>query len=222
MFGSANSSTPVTVVNLTGVLAVVAADSQSCAIESDRTVSCWGNNASGALGNGTTTDSSVPVPVALLTDVQELSAQGSTICARLADATVQCWGFNNSGQVGDGTTSNRSSPRVAMGLSGVKQLSTGTAHSCALKTDGTVWCWGSNATNGQLGDSTYAGKHAPVAVPGITNAIDLSLGEIHSCAVLADLTVTCWGYDGHGELGDGVTTPRAPVAPLLTCAEAGE
>jgi alpha-tubulin suppressor-like RCC1 family protein len=105
-----------------------------------------------------------------------------------------------------------------MNLSGVTKLSAGSSHMCAVKGDRTVWCWGANGTNGQLGDGSYVQKSTPVMVPGITNAIDVGAGEIHTCALLDDGSVTCWGFGGHGELADGILTPKTLVAPALACA----
>jgi alpha-tubulin suppressor-like RCC1 family protein len=69
----------------------------------DGTVRCWGSNASGQLGNGTTTDSTSPITVSMITNAIAISAGGAHTCALLSDGTVACWGFNFSGQLGSGS-----------------------------------------------------------------------------------------------------------------------
>jgi alpha-tubulin suppressor-like RCC1 family protein len=79
---------------------------------------CWGQNASGQLGNGTTTNSSVPVAVSVLAGglqghtVTALKGGGNRGCV-IADSTTYCWGLNYIGQLGDGTTTTRTVPTVA-------------------------------------------------------------------------------------------------------------
>jgi alpha-tubulin suppressor-like RCC1 family protein len=83
---------------------------------------------------------------------------------------------------------------------------------CARKSDDSVWCWGYNG-NGQVGDGTSSTHMLPVQVhdsagTGYLQATQLGLGGNHSCAVLSDTTVSCWGSNGIGELGIGSTTDQ--------------
>ncbi len=71
-----------------------------CVLHGDQTVSCWGDNRYGQLGNGTLDTSDTAVPVPGLTDVVEISAGPFHTCARRSDDTVWCWGHNGSGQLG--------------------------------------------------------------------------------------------------------------------------
>jgi hypothetical protein len=78
-------------------------------------------------------------------------------------------------------------------LTGARAVRNGNSHSCALMSDGSVQCWGAN-TSGQLGiGSLSAGSFTPVPVSGLMGALQLSAGGTHSCALLADDTVRCWG-----------------------------
>ena len=84
----------------------------------------------------------------------------------------------------------------------------GWGHSCALLTDGRVMCWGYNHM-GQLGDGTITHHSSPVEVSGLPfPGISIALGDYHTCAVLADYKVMCWGYNGQGQLGDASTSSR--------------
>jgi alpha-tubulin suppressor-like RCC1 family protein len=177
----------------------------SCAVLSDGTVRCWGRNLEGQLGDGTTTNSPTPVTVVGITTARHIAAGNAHTCAILADTTVRCWGRNVGGQLGNGSTTDSSLPVTVTGLSGVDVISLGDLHSCALSlTSGEVRCWGNNSS-GQIGDSTTTSRSTPVAVSGITTAIDVSAGNEHTCAVLSDGAARCWGRNFFGQLGNGAS-----------------
>src|SRR5438067_586244 len=128
------------------------------------------------------------------------------VCASRSDGTAQCWGRNNLGQIGNGTLNNAGVPVGVSNVTNASDISLGDEHTCALLSDGRVQCWGV-ADSGQLGDGTTTGFSAvPVTVSGITTATALTTGAWHSCAVLADGTMQCWGRNIDGQLGDGTTT----------------
>lgn len=125
-------------------------------------------------------------------------------CARHEDGTVSCWGDGSDGQLGDGARLSRSSPVVVSGLAGVEELAAGSGHTCARRSDGTVVCWGARA-RGQVGDGTASDEPAlaPLAVVGLADAVQITAGSLHSCALRGDASVWCWGDDLHGQLGRG-------------------
>ena len=196
----------------------------TCALISDGTVTCWGNNYYGLLGNGSNTDSNVPVAVTggALTNktVTDITAGYGHTCALIADGTVTCWGYNSDGELGGGDTSNRNVPVAVAGGAHtnktVTQITAGTYHTCALISDGTATCWGDNSY-GQLGNGSNTDSNVPVAVTGGALAnktvTDITGGEFHTCALISDGTVTCWGNNSDGQLGNGENTNRnVPVA----------
>lgn len=132
-------------------------------------------------------------------------------CAVMSDGTVRCWGFDRSGQIGDGTTGDdvdqRPVPRQVVGLTGAVEVAVGGDHTCARRSDGTVRCWGSGA-HAQLGNGSFGEfliSSVPVTVTGLSDAVSISAGGIHTCAVRSTGGVVCWGGNGNGQLGDGTT-----------------
>lgn len=91
----------------------------------------------------------------------------------------------------------------------------GGRHACALRADGSVHCWGDNSS-GQLGNNSLTRRTSPVAAIGIAGDIGARSIATHSgyaCALRGNGTVSCWGSNGTGQLGDGTTIARgAPVA----------
>ena len=155
-----------------------------------------------------------------------LASGANHSCALLSDSTVKCWGLNTNGQLGNGTTTQSTSPVVVPNLSGVASIAAGGSTTCALLSTGAVKCWGLN-TNGQLGDNTTVQKLVPTAVSGIdgtaAKATAIAVGTSHSCALITDGTVRCWGLNTSGQLGDNTlvqklvpTTVKATATTNLT------
>jgi alpha-tubulin suppressor-like RCC1 family protein len=192
---------------LTGVIAISAGADHNCALLSDGTVRCWGNNYWGDLGNGTSTGpetcqsgwpcSTVPVTVSGLAGVVAISAGSEETCALLADGTVQCWGLVNAVSTGPVTCQNGACATTPVAVPGLSEV-TALARMCALLSDGTVECWP------QCGETQCAAT--PVAVPGLSGVTAIASGIEVMCALLSGGTVECWGDNSYGELGDGTTT----------------
>ena len=169
------------------------------------TVQCWGSNADGQLGNGTTTTSSVSVQVSGLSGATQVAVGEYQACALLTGGSVECWGENNEGQLGNGTTTNSLVPVVVSGLSNAVQISLGQNNGCALTSAGSVECWGVN-NDGQLGNNSTTLSSSPVAVSGLSNVVQISTGANQSCALLQSGSVECWGDNNDGQLGNNTTT----------------
>jgi alpha-tubulin suppressor-like RCC1 family protein len=220
----ADSATPIEVSGAgSGVITVAAGGASTCV--GGGGVVCVGANDSGQLGDGSTTGSAAPVPVAGL-PAGELYAVALSALDPLATApgtghacalatigrVLRCWGANGSGQLGDGTTAERHVPAPVSGISEVIAIATGARHTCAVTEgwEGTtavyaVRCWGAN-DRGQLGDGTTVDRSTPVPVSGLTGPArprGLAAGARHTCAVLGDGSVRCWGANEAGQLGDG-------------------
>lgn len=181
--------TPTVVNGITNATALVISYWHACALLADQTVTCWGLNNHGQLGNGTKTNLvHPPVAVNSITNAIALAINGAQTCALLADQTIKCWGINWGGQNGNGTTTDSPAPVLVSNINNAAAIVLGGDHTCALLTDKTIKCWGINYT-GQLGDGTTTSSAIPVTVSGITNAVAIS----PSCALLENGTIKCWG-----------------------------
>ena len=111
---------------------------------------CWGGNAYGQLGDGTTTASLSAVSVAgsgkFSSEILDLECggvyAGGHCCLLFASGNLSCWGYNYYGELGDGTVMARSTPATVAGLDGAAvAMSLAPSSSCALMADGSMYCW---------------------------------------------------------------------------------
>ena len=213
--------TPV-MVGLPGIVALAAGGNQTCALLADATVSCWGDNIWGELGNGQRSlYDTTPAQVSGLTGVVAVAATGPSqddsevddefSCALLTSGQAFCWGNDGDGALGDGGSAvDVPSPVAVSGLTGATQLALGGGHACALLGDRTVTCWGNDL---------FISSATPTTVPGLSDVVELTTGSVHACALFVSGTVSCWGDHTFGQIGDGTTspdlgTPPTPVAGL--------
>ena len=218
---------------LTGktVTAISVGSSHTCAIASGAAY-CWGNNDSGQLGDGSSTNSYVPIAVTSTgalagKTVTAISSGGNHTCA-IASGAAYCWGMNYNSQLGNGSTTNSTIP-VAVSSIGVlagktvTAIAAGSNHTCAIAS-GSAYCWGYNA-NGELGNASNTNSNVPVALTGPLSGktvTAISAGPNQAC-VIASGSAYCWGYNGSGQLGDGSTTSsNVPVAVTATGALASK
>jgi alpha-tubulin suppressor-like RCC1 family protein len=196
----------------TGWAAVSAGYQHTCAVKTDGTLWCWGENTYGQLGDGTPGDSLVPVQVSgHATDWAAVSAGLLHTCAVKTDHSLWCWGYNGYGELGNGATTDSLVPvQVSGHATNWAAVTAGQYHTCAVKTDHTLWCWGENGY-GTLGDGSTTSSPVPVQVSGhATDWAAVTAGDDDTCAVKTDHTLWCWGVNLYGELGDGSTT-SSPV-----------
>ena len=182
-----------------------------CGIFSDGNLKCWGQNYYGQLGIGSTTSHNTSQNVSLGTGrtAVAVSAGTSYTCAILDDGSLKCWGQNSYGQLGIGSTTNYDTPQnVSLGTGRTAvSVDAGDSHTCAILDDGSLKCWGQNS-NGQLGIGSTTNHDTPqnVSLDTGRTAVSVSAGHYHTCAILDDGSLKCWGYNIFGQLGIGSTT----------------
>ena len=214
---------PIKVAGITDATAIAAGGWHSCALQEAGTISCWGRNRSGQLGNGQSTgdfnddsaDSSVPLEVEGIVDATDIATGTSHSCALHQDGTISCWGNNGDGQLGNETDTDSQVPVKILGITDATAITAGWGHSCALHEAGTISCWGNN-TFGQLGNGQStsdfnddsADSPVPIKVADIANAEAITTSHFHSCALHQDGTISCWGNNSSGQLGNGNWLPQ--------------
>ena len=191
-----------------GVAAIGAGVDHSCAVMEDGSVRCWGGNAQGQLGDGTTESRLTPVQVIGISDAIAVAAGGEFTCALIRRDGVMCWGAG--GRLGDGSDQLSPSPVNVAGLgSGVSAISAGTSHACALTTTGGVMCWGDWGSGGLGVSETWVSGVTPTHVVGLTSGVvAIAAGGSHTCAILAGGGMRCWGGNADGNVGDGTNDDR--------------
>lgn len=207
--------TPVQVANLTGVTAIDGGGNHYCALLSDKTVWCWGDNHHGAVGVASLTNQLVPVKVTNLSGVTAISAGDDFSCAVLTAGTVKCWGSNAEHELGTGSTAAfTANPVQVASLTGAVDVAAGARHVCALLRNGFVSCWGSN-TFGALAQPTGTSNATPqvVANNSVSNTIAISSGDSSTCTLTSAHAVYCWGANAVGQLGHGNNASTA--TPML-------
>ena len=181
---------PTPVQGLSALTAIAAGGYNALALLSNGTVTAWGGNEFGQLGDGTLTQSDVPVAVSGLTGISAIAVGGASLALR-DDGSVMAWGSNVSGQLGDGTLTGPSecfalnfcspTPVEVSGIEHATAIAAGGGQSLALLSDGAVMAWGLN-WEGQLGDGTTAISDLPVAAVGIEDATAIAAGDQFSLA----------------------------------------
>lgn len=213
----------------------------SCVVKNDGTVWCWGFNVKAQAGADASRGVVAPPErVAGLDDAVDVDTGYFSTCALREQGRVSCWGGSEAGVLAldelgeDGSPPPGSAtPRqiVDSDLFDAVDLSVGDYGACVVRADGRVVCWGCDNrglsgafTEGDCspGDYRKSGLFYPAVVGGIEDAVAVSVGYTHACAVLEDGSAKCWGSDSNrnGVLGDGVDhdwserVPPVPVAGL--------
>ncbi|MDA8832969.1 putative Ig domain-containing protein, partial [Candidatus Poseidoniales archaeon] len=189
----------------------------TCAILDDASVKCWGQNDQGQLGIGSTSNTNTPTTINTLGSGRtavSLATAYNAVCALLDDGSVKCWGDDYKGQLGNGGSNSdiTSPPASAINLGTgrtAKAITGGEFHFCAILDDDSIKCWG-EGDDGKLGTGSTGIRNTPTSTSGSfasgRYAVAIDAGYDHTCAILDNGQLTCWGSDADGQLGNGATT----------------
>lgn len=220
-------STPAKIHGLSvGVESITLGWGNTCIVTDDGAVYCWGDGSYGKLGNGDTANQPLPVEVTgLQSGYLDVACGHSSCCALGDDGSVVCWGDNALGVLGDGTITDRKTPVSVVGLTDeVVQVQGCHLNFCVLYRSGQVACWGNNDSN-SLGNPDLkdrcdvldfrACSRSPVLVQGLNSTVSrIAVGPTHSCALLQNGVVECWGGNLSGQLGRGSTGKFGETGPI--------
>ena len=167
----------------------------TCAILDNEEVMCWGYGASGQLGNGGTGDFATPTLTSSLGTGQHaaaLSSGGFHTCAILDNGNVSCWGLGDDGRLGNGGTSQQNSPTLTSSLGPGRRVALSERD---FDSDGIL---------------NIFDTHQALDIREKT----ISSGQSHTCALLDNGSISCWGWNNYGQLGDGGNFDN--TTPILT------
>lgn len=212
------------------VVQVATGPDHTCAILDNGSLKCWGANYLGQLGLGDNRsrgmhpgemgDALTAVNLGTGRSAVDITVGSGTTCARLDDSSLKCWGDGRNGRLGrsvygvgdDHGEMGDQLPPMPFGGRTTESVSIGGGNACAVFDDGAAKCWGLN-NYGQLGQGDVTNR---VDIPGLA-PIDLGTGRVatsitagpeHTCAIMDDASVRCWGRNIDGDLGLGDTRTR--------------
>jgi len=205
-----------------GAAAIAAGGDHTCVVTFDGRVRCWGAGADGRTGQGNTEDLGDNEPPSQGVDlpfpgpVRTIGLGDGFGCALLGNGDVMCWGKNANGRLGLGTTDavldDGRDELAAVQLDvPVDALAVGREHACVVQQGGAVRCWGAGGrgrlgygmepmmSGNDVGDDELAVDLQPIQIGG--QALALTAGVEHTCALLVNGDVRCWGAFSEGRLG---------------------
>jgi len=206
---------PVAVQGPTGVTALAAGNNTTCAVAGNQALWCWGSNRSGQLGVEPTTLPGAPRDLEIPGGVVGVAVGDVFTCAMTSAGGVLCFGSNDRVQLGeDASVTSRPTPKpVVMPVKAVA-IAAGAHFVCVTEDDPRhrLWCWGDNS-NFQLANTTSESRPFPV-LSQYTNIAEIAGGDEHLCVRSMDGGLLCSGYNGHGQIGDGLRTTYGTPRPL--------
>lgn len=215
------SPVPVSVAGDRSLTTISAGNRHTCAVDIAGQAWCWGNDDSGQLGNGRkkTDDRFAPSAVVGAHSFATVSSGERYTCAIDSVGKAWCWGNEVFGELGNGRekTGPRYSPSAVSGDLRLATISAGGSHTCALTRSGRALCWGyGNAGQLGRGETKRNPRHSPVEVSGDRFFSAISAGGAHTCALGTGGKAWCWGFDSHGQIGNGKSDnpSPAPVVPV--------
>jgi alpha-tubulin suppressor-like RCC1 family protein len=199
----------------------------TCGILENGSAMCWGRDTYGQLGDGgeatTNTRPNTYVDAPNDVTVSQIFTGPYRTCAILSNDVTNCWGFNEDGQSGDESTNTYKSPTNEVNFPEgrvAKSMGMGNKHTCAILDNDQLACWGADQ-HGALGngDSNSEDQYSPVIIstPADRTTVKIDAGVSHTCILMDDGGIMCWGRDNVGQLGNGESSPTtfAPESDVI-------
>ena len=219
VLSSTNTEAPSSVIG-TGAV-------HTCGILENGSAMCWGRDANGQLGDGgeaaTNIRPSTYIDAPNDVTISQIFAGPFRTCVIFSNDATQCWGFNENGQSGDESTNTYKSPTNSVNFPDgrvAKSIGMGHKHTCAILDNDQLACWGADL-HGALGngESNSEDQYLPVIIqtPADRTPIKVEGGVSHTCILMDDGGVMCWGRDNAGQLGNGDSSPTtyAPESDVI-------
>ncbi|MFM8311827.1 MAG: RCC1 domain-containing protein, partial [Ilumatobacteraceae bacterium] len=226
-----SSSTPVLIPGMeSGVTKLAVGSHHTCAVVS-AVLKCWGANGSGQVGNGDTNEDTryddvpTPTPVVNIGLISDIWLGNNFSCVLLPDGSEQCWGDDGDGQLGNGGDYTGPNSWVPVQVTDITagigvSITASAGHACVLvsaspSTGNEARCWGRNG-DGQLGVGDTSDRYTPTQVQGMASDVSaISAGWMHTCAVMSNAQVKCFGAGGDGQLGNGASTDSTTAVTVM-------
>jgi len=212
----------------------------TCFLLVNGSVACTGNNTFGQLGNGNFISQSSPVLISGLNATKVVSGERHT-CVILQEGTVSCFGENTSGKLANLSLKGLGNQNVPVmtdptGGTGNLDIALGGEHTCVLNSDGGVQCSGKNThhqvddrnqgeTDGtfimsrddyEMSNFYYYTWSDPLINSLNSNFLAISAGEKHTCGIVTEGKVLCWGANYNGQCGDQTTSFNPLIMTVVT------
>jgi len=196
----ANSYTPMAVNGLQGgVREITIGSEHGCAITDDDTLYCWGSNAGGQVGIGST--STRVLPTAVMSNVKTAAANTKSTCAITNNNDIFCWGDGGNGVLGNGTIADKLTPTQVTGTGKFKAISGRGSYYLAVHIDGSIWGWGNNSYK-VLGAGSAS--YIPVKIFEGYDQKAIYTGHQNACLIDSNNGLKCWGSNNNGQFGFGI------------------
>lgn len=212
--GGGSISSPTQVGERADWASVSAGTDYTCATRQSGRLVCWGRQALGQTGTGST-ENSIPNPTPVLAPVswRRVTTGERHGCAIATSGRIYCWGYNQFGQLGETDGLERTPDPIEPDVEWRDAMAAET-FSCGIRSDRSLACWGSNRY-GQIGDSDIERARHPTEIGDGTDWDSVGGGRRHACARNQSGRASCWGRNQVGQLGTPplsnniVYTPKA-------------
>jgi hypothetical protein len=212
------ATVPYQVTGLSQVEAISVGMTSACALMTNATVRCWGQQTGGSLGNGESNSTRIanPVTVTGISNAVDLShGSGSGACAVLSSGSVKCWGPRINILLGISMFA-ATVPVLVPGISTARKVALNSSVGCVILIAETVKCWG-GTSGGLIGAGPFNGTTwlPATTVVGVTSASSISIGASSACVRLSSGYVKCWGSNGGGQIAQGFKKSPSFSTPVF-------